>query len=195
MFRLGLIVTEVLPSAFVLIPVMLVLHRIYFRNCFKTMLFFLFALYLACVYGLVGLPNAAYIRFDINLNLKILTGIIGDLKNSLLNILLFIPMGFFISFLFQEYRSPLKSAILGFGISFGIELLQIFTYRATDINDLITNTAGTFVGSVTANVLYMYMPDKWLINGVKKELFLVIMVVFNVMFFIQPLLYAILHHG
>ena len=35
---------------------------------------------------------------------------------------------------------------MGLAVSLGIELLQIFTFRLTDIDDLITNTAGTVIG-------------------------------------------------
>ena len=35
---------------------------------------------------------------------------------------------------------------MGLAVSLGIELLQIFTFRLTDIDDLITNTAGTVLG-------------------------------------------------
>lgn len=35
---------------------------------------------------------------------------------------------------------------MGLAVSLGIELLQIFTFRLTDIDDLITNTAGAVMG-------------------------------------------------
>ena len=35
---------------------------------------------------------------------------------------------------------------MGLAVSLGIELLQLFTFRLTDIDDLITNTAGTVTG-------------------------------------------------
>ena len=35
---------------------------------------------------------------------------------------------------------------MGLAVSLGIELLQIFTFRLTDIDDLITNTVGTVIG-------------------------------------------------
>ena len=39
-----------------------------------------------------------------------------------------------------------KTVFVGLLTSLTIELLQIFTFRATDVNDLMTNTLGAFIG-------------------------------------------------
>lgn len=40
-----------------------------------------------------------------------------------------------------------NTLLIGCGLSFSIEIVQLFTlYRATDINDLITNIVGTLIG-------------------------------------------------
>ena len=63
-----------------------------------------------------------------------------------LNIILFIPMGFFVPAVWKNFRSFKTMFFMGLAVSLGIELLQIFTFRLTDIDDLITNTAGTVLG-------------------------------------------------
>ena len=46
----------------------------------------------------------------------------------------------------KNYRSFKTMFFMGLAVSLGIELLQIFTFRLTDIDDLITNTVGTVIG-------------------------------------------------
>ncbi|RJQ73758.1 VanZ family protein [Pseudonocardiaceae bacterium YIM PH 21723] len=62
-----------------------------------------------------------------------------------LNILLFVPLGAML--LFWGRRSFAQAALLGFGISLGIETVQLlWANRIFDVDDLITNTVGTAVG-------------------------------------------------
>ena len=64
-----------------------------------------------------------------------------------MNIVLFMPLGFFCPLISKRYRRVKNTVFTGFGLSLTIELAQLFTmYRATDIDDLITNTAGTLLG-------------------------------------------------
>jgi len=50
---------EILISAIVLIPVFVLLNRTMFHNIRKTVLYFVFAVYLAAVYLFVGMPTPA----------------------------------------------------------------------------------------------------------------------------------------
>lgn len=147
MTRIYMTVMEVIPAAVVLIPLFLIFHMtVYKRNVQKSILNCLFCLYLAAVFVLVGIPNVTYIRFDLNLNWIPFRGIVADFKNSILNIALFVPLGSFLPVLWRGFRRFLPAALFGLGLSLAIELLQIFTYRATDVNDLITNVSGTVIG-------------------------------------------------
>lgn len=63
------------------------------------------------------------------------------------NIFVFIPIGFLIPFMSRNFEKMVKTVLLGSSLSLAIEISQIFTlYRATDINDLLTNTFGTLLG-------------------------------------------------
>ena len=88
---------------------------------------------------------------DFSLNLipfiDIVNSPLSYMKNTILNIILFIPMGYFAPSVWKNYRSLKSMFFMGFAVSLGIELLQILTFRLTDIDDLITNTAGTVIGS------------------------------------------------
>lgn len=81
-------------------------------------------------------PNISLILFRDGLSLSFV-----------LNILLFIPLGFLSPMISRTYEQVKKDLLLGFGLSLIVEISQLFTlYRATDINDLITNILGTLVG-------------------------------------------------
>ena len=184
MYRFYLAAVDMLPAALLLAPVYLVLNKAYFHNARKSILYFLFAGYLSVLYVLVGLPNVTYIRPEINLNLVPIIGMIEDWKNSILNILLFIPLGVALPVLWNKFRTKRNSVLFGFAVSFVIELLQILTYRATDINDLITNTLGTYLGFLCAKCLL----KKHQIAGENRtrEAGIVTLSVLLVMFFVYP---------
>lgn len=112
--------------------------------------------YYLCIvlYNIVGIPTINELSriiglgesiFHPHLNLIPLVG--GVHLEFILNIFCFIPLGFFSVLISKPYNKMKNSVMLGFCISFIIEMSQMFTlYRATDINDLIANTFGALVG-------------------------------------------------
>lgn len=198
MYRFLLAAVDVVPAAIVLVPVFLILHwTVYHRNLRKSILYCLFSLYLAAVFALVGIPNITYIRVEMNLNLIPFWGMAEDFHNSILNILLFIPLGIFLPVLNEQFRRKQNAIAFGFGMSLLIELLQIFTFRATDVNDLITNVSGTLVGFLIADHVIARFSVIWdAVNGKRtKELYLVWIMTFFVMFFIHPFLSPLIWDG
>ena len=190
MYRFYLAAVDMLPAALILIPFFLIFNRIFFRSTRKCILYYLFACYLAVVSVLVGLPNVTYIRPELNLNLIPIIGMIADWKNSFLNILLFVPLGIMLPLLWNKFRNCKYTVLFGFLMSLTIELLQILTYRATDINDLITNTLGTCIGYLGAAAVLR----KSHFQGEKNtfELGIVIVTVLLTMFFVYPFVSAVL---
>ena len=69
--------------------------------------------------------------------------------DTVLNIILFVPLGFFLPLLYRKYSRLGSIASIGFLFSLSIEIVQMFGRGATDINDLITNTAGACPVSYT----------------------------------------------
>jgi glycopeptide antibiotics resistance protein len=65
------------------------------------------------------------------------------------NILLFVPFGF--ALLLRFYRMKFwKGISIGFLVSLVMELCQLkMGYRSFDVDDLILNSAGTFIGMIT----------------------------------------------
>lgn len=71
----------------------------------------------------------------------------GDYEFQIINnVLLFIPMGFFIPYF--KKTGFVKSVLIGMSISILIELSQpwVTLYRVMDVTDVITNTLGALIG-------------------------------------------------
>ena len=181
-------IIEILISMFLLIPVFSVLNKTRFHNTKNTMLYFVFATYLASVYLFVGMPTLQFMRFELSLTLTPFLPMIADFKNTILNIILFIPLGIMLPFLWKKYNTLSETLIFGISMSLAIELLQILTYRATDINDLIANTFGAVLGYLVFRTTSCMFPSVTKFASRKNEIAVLILSVFMVMFFIQPYL-------
>ncbi|MDT2782740.1 VanZ family protein [Vagococcus fluvialis] len=80
-------------------------------------------------------------------NISLIPFVNGILHSDYLNVVMFIPLGFFLPLMWRKYHNGFETIKFGFYLSLFIELSQLFTrFRATDINDLITNTIGATVG-------------------------------------------------
>lgn len=152
MFRLLAIALETLSSALFIVPLILFAARK--ERLTRRMLTLLFSLYTAAVFSAVGLPSVLSHTLDPSINwvpfLDVFSAPLSFLRNELLNILLFMPIGFLAALLWPAFRSPRRTALLGLGLSAFIELSQLFTFRLTDVDDLITNTAGAVAGCLLA---------------------------------------------
>lgn len=62
------------------------------------------------------------------------------------NVLVFAPMGFCVPDLWRRRRPVLTGTAAAFLLSLSIEVVQLFSHRATDVDDLILNTAGGLLG-------------------------------------------------
>lgn len=178
-------------AVFFLYPLFLLLDKKYIHNRKVTMWYFVFSVYLSGMFAVAGLPNIRYIRYEPSLNLDLFAYMFSDFTSSLLNVLLFVPLGFFLPVLWTRYKNPLRTVLFGFCTSLLIELLQIFSFRATDINDLITNTLGTLIGWFAGRLLLKLRQQISPIDR-KADVFIVCGTTFGVMFFLQPFLAALL---
>ena len=81
-------------------------------------------------------------------------------KDLLGNIGLFIPLPFFILFLSSYTRSLKFILSIAFLISFGVESVQfILGIGVSDIDDLILNTSGAFLGYTLFMAMQRLFPD------------------------------------
>ncbi len=69
-----------------------------------------------------------------------------SLLNIMANILLFSPMGFFLSLFLNKKSLFIRVLMIGFLITCSIEVIQFFIGRSTDIDDVILNTIGIMIG-------------------------------------------------
>ena len=112
--------------------------------------------------------------------------------DTVLNVILFLPLGFFIPLLYREYERVGRTVSAGFFLSLAIELVQMFGRGTTDINDLISNTVGTclghffyrlFSGAICKRTSEKFQSDK--INGT-IEMLLFTAYTFTIMITVQP---------
>jgi len=171
-----------------LIPILLAVNAAYTRNVTATLRYYVFSLYICIVYDLVGPPNITYMNWDPAVNWVPLLSMVGDLRSTALNILMFIPLGAGLPLVCNKYRSFSKTVFFGFCFSTAIELSQLFTLRATDVNDLITNTLGAVIG---------YLLAKPFCSKVKtiKPMRPIVLIIISclVMFFAEPFVFGLLY--
>ena len=201
MFRLLSIIIECISSAVFVIPAVLLWQSktAKQKNFHQLLLRFLFVFYMIAVFSVTGIPTIdALNTIDFSFNLIPLIGILNDtteyLKNSILNVILFIPMGFLMPVLWKEYDSLKKTASSGLILSISIELLQIFTFRLTDMDDIITNTTGAIIGYFIFKQIYsneFYNKIEHNINKIssikiKNESIMMIILAFLISFLLKP---------
>ena len=81
------------------------------------------------------------------------------------NILLTVPFGMFLSYYFE--MSKRKVVVATFVLSLAIEITQLTgiyglfhgSYRLCDIDDLMTNTFGGYIGAVVVSAVRRFLPD------------------------------------
>lgn len=70
----------------------------------------------------------------------------GISLSMILNVVMFMPLGFLLPLLWKEYQSLVRTAIIVFCFSCGIEFCQLFNRRVSDVDDLLMNTLGAILG-------------------------------------------------
>jgi len=82
----------------------------------------------------------------------------ADAPSFLLNIVLFMPLGFMLPFIKPWIHSKRTAALAGLAVSILIEITQLLLRvtlgngRSTDLNDIIANTTGCVLGFVILNL-------------------------------------------
>lgn len=117
----------------------------------------LLTLYLNAMYIVIGVPGVQYIVWDPTLNLIPFQDFsTSNIMGMVLNMVMFAPLGFLLPAYFERYRHWGRTLAAGFLTSLTVELVQLFTFRATDVDDLIMNTLGTFVGFLLAKLIFRH---------------------------------------
>lgn len=105
---------------------------------------FVFCYYLIGVLTMTGIGKLT--AFSPRLVLVPFLGMVREPVDSLLNVILFLPLGFLLPTLYRKYDRFTSAVWTGFLLSLSIETVQMFGRGATDVNDLITNTVGACLG-------------------------------------------------
>lgn len=182
------ILLTVISSSVLLIPIFIVMFLLRFWDRKAIWAYYLFAVYLCVVYRLTGPPDITYFRWDPGITFVPFIGMIGDLRSTVLNIVLFLPLGIGLPLLWDRYDSLQKTLLFGFCISLGIETAQLFTYRATDINDLITNVTGTLLGYL---IYKGFLPKRF--SRKENDAPILLGICCTVMFFGEPIVHSVLY--
>ena len=90
------------------------------------------------------------------------------LRNTLGNVVLFLPLGILLPLTFDRFRSLKRVMAIALCLSLGIETIQFFSrfigsLRAVDIDDVLLNTLGACLGFA----IYRYIIQKE--GGIEEE--------------------------
>jgi glycopeptide antibiotics resistance protein len=89
-----------------------------------------------------------------------LIGLENNVANLLGNIVIFIPLAFFLVNIFGVYTKR-KIILIGFLMSFSIEVIQfVFRIGVPDIDDIILNVTGVIIGIYLYKILWAVLRNQ-----------------------------------
>ena len=192
MYRIYITLIEIMAAAVFIIPLWMLYHKICFHSWKRTMIYMVFAFYMTAVLALVGFPNITLLKIEVTVNVIPFIYMIPDFANACLNVLLFIPFGFFLPILWEKFRNVKRTILVGLLTTLFLEISQLFTERATDIDDVITNILGTIIGYYIAYWFTKAFTGRVLENSKQSDFNLICGSVVIVMFFFQPFISTLL---
>ena len=193
------ILINTVPCLLVLIPLALLFSCLFPKDRRLTIWIFslLFSFLLTAMFLVTGVPSiyslCSYPAYCGPVQWIPFADMLRDPVQYLLNLFLFIPLGFCLPFLSPVFQQLKKALLLGVSLSILIEILHLFNFRATDINDFLSNTAGTALGFILAKLLlkafakqrsFELFSGKWSVAGP----LLLCAAAFFIIFFIEPIL-------
>lgn len=118
---------------------------------------YIFILYLSMVLDVTGIPTIYEL---IRRGIVIDSGTINLVPFStdtytmsyILNIIMFMPLGFLLPMIWRRCRFH-QVLLIGMLSSLAIEIMQLFNWRVSDIDDLLMNTLGAVIGFLLFKVV------------------------------------------
>lgn len=157
----------------------------------------LLGIYLGMVWNVTGLPTIQTIHLEIQGGVSMIPFRDFSAFGCIANVIMVMPLGFLLPLLWENYRKFWKIALAGFSFSMSIEILQLFTFRATDVDDLLMNTLGGISGYscyLLAVRLFSCWKDLWCgeisRQQEKQECTFVFLLVALIRFVVYPLIYS-----
>lgn len=162
------------------------------QTWFHGMAAFVFCYYLIGILTMTGIHK--FKPFSPKIVLIPFLDMVSGPVDTILNVILFIPLGFFLPLLYRKYNRVGRVALTGLLFSVFIEIVQMFGMGATDINDLITNTVGACLGyciyKLLSKLLGKELRKKFQANRINDytEVLFFTVYAFAIMVSIQPLI-------
>lgn len=161
----------------ILFPILVILQLILERQRFgKSYKFSIYRLVVVQIFVFVcigilsttGVPNIWYIMthepnfYGDKIYLRPFRMVSYEQVGYALNVLLFIPFGFIVSLIrgSRGRSACLKAVVFGLVFSVMIETSQLFNFRTTDVDDVLTNVLGTFLGYLIFELGYSFFRRK-----------------------------------
>lgn len=119
--------------------------------------------------------------------------IVSLILGMILNIVMFLPFGSFLPIYFKHFRKMQITVLAGFLMSLSIEIMQLFTFRATDIDDLIMNTIGALAGYGISKIILGKNHNYEREDKDQMKLFFMILVIGLVIVFVRYPLMELLY--
>lgn len=195
LIKMILYLVEKLIGAGVTLPGVLLFLYYTDRNRFKKKWFWavLFVVYMNVMFCVVGIPSAQFVRWNPEINwIPFRDFSSANIVGMSLNILMFIPFGAFLPIYFGRFWKMGTTVLAGAFMSFTIEVLQLFTFRLTDIDDLIMNTLGTLLGYGIGAIIVHKQKERLVDHDVMKLIAIIGICMLVVVFVNEPLVMAVL---
>ena len=147
--------------------ILVVLYLTKKRRTFKVnhivpeILLSIYTIALLKITGIIGIKfHFGYVMSGMY-NLNLIPFQDASIMMVVLNFILFVPYGILLPFVFNSLRFSYKRVIIiGFMTSLSIEALQLFGGRYAEIDDLLINSLGTYIG---------FMIFRYIINKILKN--------------------------
>lgn len=168
------ILKEIYPMMIICCILIIITRLIYIKKSkkefilYKELIYLGFMIYMMLLFRIVTFQDVNYSDFNIIPFKEMFRYEIGSklfFKNVVGNMLMFIPYGFFISYILKE-NTPWSIIILSLFASFTIEITQYRIGRVFDIDDIMLNLIGGFLGYILYFII-LKIKDK-LPNSLQK---------------------------
>ncbi|MGK0467544.1 VanZ family protein [Clostridium sp.] len=97
------------------------------------------------------------------------------IKNIFGNMLLLFPLGLLLPILWRKFENIRNTLLYSFLFTFGIEIIQLLSYyvgntgRSFDIDDIILNTFGAWLGYIFYKKIVLKFIKKQFLNGIQRN--------------------------
>jgi len=97
------------------------------------------------------------------------------IKNILGNMLLLFPFGLLLPILWKKFGNMRKTLLYSFLFTLGIEIIQLLSYyvgnkgRSFDIDDIILNTFGAWIGYMFYKKIVLKLINKQFLDGIHRN--------------------------